>query len=370
MQYIASQLFVTTNSRQVHDLVFRHNLLDVIYIDLLQQPAPLPEMRAHYMRELLLNFSKYQKERVLAYLASPGPNSQPKAMLMVKHFYNDNVAYLFDEMLALDEKNNRALKEKAAAAGGPGPAPGRGGRGAPRGRGGPPRGGRGAPRGGRGGGPPRGGRGGRGGAARGRGRGGGGGPPRGEVDLEAARWSRKFDLADLLLEQLSGAANAECDAHTMGGVWREQRVQHVAHVIQGLFYRGVDSPTLKKLFSKVEQLVTIALGPWHGADAFEGRMKALTSLTTCISTQWVWDEAKPKAKALRRTSDAIFKEVCGGRLQKALQSPPADSRFYTTAVRSPLSCSLFLSLIALFLFHSLALSFSLSLSLVSLTRSL
>lgn len=118
----------------------------------------------------------------------------------------------------------------------------------------------------------------------------------------------------------------------MAGVWKEQRVQHVAHIIQGLFYRGVDSPTLKKLFSKVEQLVTIALGPWHGADAFEGRMKALTALTTCVSTQWVWDESKPKAKALRRTSDAVFKEVCGGRIQKALQNPPADSRYYKTAV--------------------------------------
>ena len=346
MYYIASQLIFDVNTKQIHDLVFKNDLLDHLYSELLTQKAPLVELRAHYLREIFNHYAKYQKVPLLKYLSEKF-NNVPRAKLMLDHFYNENVGYLFDEMLTLEEETAKEMQAKQAESGGTpgrgaprgspqgpprgGPArggpgaggPGRGGppQGSP--RGGPPRGrgdGPGAPRGGRGDGP------GRGGPPRGRGGAQGGGPA---PAPSSPRWSRSFDFLNELLAQLEGSVPASSpQTKYQELIFKEGRVTMSAHVILGLLFRGWDSATLKDIFTQVDRFVDGCFQPWVNGEAFESRLKVIKAIIMATDRQWLWDESLPKAQHLRRTTDSILKHFTTGTFRQNLNNPVAASITY------------------------------------------
>ena len=377
MMCVANILLMQIHSPAIFNMVFKNNILDKFFITLLSSPPPITDLQAHYLREIMGNFIKLKKIAILNYLTEPIPGqSKSRASLLFDHFYCENVAYLIDELITLEENEAKIHFEKTGVrdlgspavprqGGSPGPNRGRGGPGSPgpnrgaapgspRGgppRGGPPRGGApGSPRGGppRGGpprgrgGPPRGGAGGspsdatvdpvhggrgRGGAPpRGRGRGGpprrGGAPGSGPSRLPPGppKWTKTLDFVNILFNQFSGGSEAGSDQ--MVSVRSQSRIINAAYLFRGLVCRGWDKVNINKILNREEELVKIIFqSPWKGIEAIEAKVGVLNALLMYISKEWA-----SNSELIRRTADNLIKnQLCKGIIRNALSSPPADS---------------------------------------------
>ena len=343
MKCVSSQLLKQINTPDAVSKIFRHNILDKLYMGLLSSPAPINDLSAYYMREIISNLSKLQKEQFLRYLTAKPPSQQKsRASFMFDHFYSENITFLFDECLTLEEEYVKQQNEKGGPnvrgappgiRGGRG-GPGRGGpplrgTGPPRGRGGPPRGRGGPPR-GRGGpspgrGSPRGAPGARGGPPRGRGSPGprGNSPASGRPADAVYRFSKTFNLEQELRNQFFGGNESGND--DMIPARSQLRSINTAHIYQGLLFRGWDFPTISGILKNLGEMVDkVVEGEWLGIEVIENRVKVLVAILKYINKQW--NPSTPRGKLVKDAADVLIKDrLCNGSIKRALNTPPKQS---------------------------------------------
>lgn len=264
--YISAALLQESNTRIIHDLVFRHNLLETLF-DMLSERPPVQSIRACYLRDVLTNFIRYRREDVLTLLgATPARPALP--LKIIAHIDSDELAYFLIDLIDREPPPPVMAMPKKASPKGPPPAP------------------------------------------------------------KAVYWSKDPEIVRALISQLLNLQETPATSDTARLVG-ERATENAAMVLGAILERSAShSHLVKDIISQMDRLtqatINAASSPKFDRVTFVNAMKILGQLVLCISRNWSFDETlNPKQTMLKNAVDKLLKSLPG--YQALLQKPPGSS---------------------------------------------